>query len=82
MNFDDLVKLFDLPARIRNTLKKVKTYAEENADEYFSEDDIASDLYGAVAESIKTKKVVQCNGVAVYVSENGLFLVLPSGVVI
>jgi hypothetical protein len=82
MNFNDLVKLFDLPVRVQKTLKKVKTYAEENADDYFSEDDIASDLYGAVAESIKTKKVVQCNGVAVYVSENGLFLVLPSGVVI
>lgn len=82
MTLRDLVQLFDLPLRVQKTLSKVQDFARENADDYFSEEDIASDLYGAVAKSIKDKRVIQCNGVAVYVSENGLFLVLPSGVVI
>lgn len=82
MNLKDLIKLYDLPLRVQNTLKKIEKYAKDNADDFFKEDDIASDLYGAVSQSIKEHRVIQCNGVAVYVSENGLFLVLPSGVVI
>lgn len=82
MNLKDLIMLYDLPLRVQQTLKKIEKYAEDNEDDFFKKDDIASDLYGAVSESIKTKKVVQCNGVAVYVSENGVFLVLPSGVVL
>ena len=82
MSLNDLIKLFNLPLRVQDTLKKIEKYAKENADDFFKAEDIASDLYGAVSESIKINKVVQCNGVAVYVSENGLFLVLPSGVVL
>ena len=82
MSLNDIIKLFNLPLRVQDTLKKIDVYAKENADDFFKAEDIASDLYGAVSESIKTNKVVQCNGVAVYVSENGLFLVLPSGVVL
>ncbi len=82
MNLKDLLKLYSLPLRVQKTLSKIEEYAEKNADDFFKKDDIASDLYSAVSQSIKEHKVVQCNGVAVYVSENGLFLVLPSGVVI
>lgn len=82
MSLNDLIQLFNLPQRVTNTLKKIEKYAKENADDFFKAEDIASDLYGAVYESISKHKVVQCNGVAVYASENGLFLVLPSGVVL
>jgi len=82
MSLRDLIKLYNLPLRVQNTLNKIEKFAEDNADDFFKKEDIASDLCGAVSQSIKEHRVVQCNGVAVYVSENGLFLVLPSGVVI